>query len=130
MNGYCNRGDLRRSLGLLEDMRSRKLAPNAVIYNTLLKGYAHKADIEGLKRVCGTVLKKGTSPFTLVIRFMSKQLISVRERSTGILVKEGSFAISAQELVRQTQNVFESVTLTRRTPRRWESPLRHQTQKE
>ena len=53
MNGYCNRGDLRRSFSLLEDMRARKIAPNAVIYNTLLKGYARKGDIEGLKQVRG-----------------------------------------------------------------------------
>lgn len=51
MNGYCNRGNLKRSLGLLEDMRSQKLQPNEVIYNTLLKGYAKKGDIAGVKQV-------------------------------------------------------------------------------
>lgn len=51
MNGYCARGDLRRSYSLLGDMRARKIAPNEVIYNTLLKGYAKKGDIEGLKQV-------------------------------------------------------------------------------
>jgi pentatricopeptide repeat protein len=120
MNGYCNRGDLKRSLGLLEDMRSQKLQPNEVIYNTLLKGYAKKGDIAGVKQVKphspAVSSEEGALPlisFDLVIRLGSRT-------KEGVVKSLARLIVVATLVWNSWASGVKNCSLRKLCQRRWE----------
>jgi pentatricopeptide repeat protein len=59
LEGFSSHGQLRLAEQVLTYMRGKGLEPNAVTWNTLLKGYAGEQDLEGLLDTVGRIEKQG-----------------------------------------------------------------------
>merc|ERR1719198_940937 len=69
IKGHCSRGDLEQGLQLLGLMQRRGIAPDAVLFNSILDGCAHKQMRTLTEQVLGDMEKAGIAPsnFTLSI---------------------------------------------------------------